>query len=809
VTSPLIEKLSQLLHVNLNDSNIKNYILEGKEMTLTKSHPKLLLTLILLEILTISVASSSFLTKSVTADSGESWLTGWQYRKSHVVNSAAGAGENYQVQVDVAYSSDKTILLWSQRTGNPIADVPRSWAGDPYYVVDAPAFFRKDANTIYLCMEGYEGHDPGEEIGILKSTDDGQTWVWQADPLAGWAGGQSWNSRGDEACPAPVQVGNTIYMFYSSRPPSPASGWDWNTGVATSTDWVTFTNDNTHSPILPLGGSGAWDEYAVFHTTKPILKDGTWYIYYTGRDSVGNGGIGYATTSEASFPGGWTKQTVIAPIWSTGTAQGRPKIIQVSGTYYMFYCGNDGNTKVRTSTVLGSTWSSEEATSGLTRECDVFETSTHGFIAAVAPGTGYWTSGQCEIGIWKTPENVVSLQGHSKTDFGDVRFTDDDGSTLLDYWMEEKIDGDHAVFWVEVADDLSTVAQTIYIYYGKGDVITTSNGANTFPLLFDHFDNGIVDNPPWTGIQDASESGTLVKIGDASRDYDNIMTAVGVMKPNRAVRASMKIYDTSWGYIGILAPDIFLGSSWQSTTQYQYSAGSTVNYIDGDPSDDVYRTCEIAWIPGTVNFGVDSATASSAFAPIDDRYISFRAYDENKYVYVDWALVRNYVSPEPTHGSWGNEEAFTALTVSCNPTTVLKTGTQTTTISGELTSGGLGVNGKIIKLYYQGGATGADEPPTDGPWTSITTEGVSTGSEGSYSYDWNPDDTLPNGYYWIKAEFEGDASYYASSKTTGVDMVSNLFVIPEYSLGTILALAVCFVGVIVYRKSKYDRKKTP
>jgi hypothetical protein len=33
--------------------------------------------------------------------SGESWLSGWQYRKSHVISSATGAGTNYQVKIVV------------------------------------------------------------------------------------------------------------------------------------------------------------------------------------------------------------------------------------------------------------------------------------------------------------------------------------------------------------------------------------------------------------------------------------------------------------------------------------------------------------------------------------------------------------------------------------------------------------------------------------------------------------------------------------------------------------------------------------
>lgn len=37
--------------------------------------------------------------------SPQSWLIGWQYQKSHVINPASGAGTNYQVKITVNYGS--------------------------------------------------------------------------------------------------------------------------------------------------------------------------------------------------------------------------------------------------------------------------------------------------------------------------------------------------------------------------------------------------------------------------------------------------------------------------------------------------------------------------------------------------------------------------------------------------------------------------------------------------------------------------------------------------------------------------------
>lgn len=75
---------------------------------------------------------------------------------------------------------------------------------------------------------------------------------------------------------------------------------------------------------------------------------------------------------------------------------------------------------------------------------------------------------------------TVYLSGECQPDFDDIRFTDDDGETLLDYWRESKSDYGSAVFWVEIKDDLSATDRTFYMYYGNAGAGTTSNFDATF-----------------------------------------------------------------------------------------------------------------------------------------------------------------------------------------------------------------------------------------------------------------------------------------------------------------------------------------
>lgn len=82
----------------------------------------------------------------------------------------------------------------------------------------------------------------------------------------------------------------------------------------------------------------------------------------------------------------------------------------------------------------------------------------------------------------------------------DIRFTDDDETTQLDYYLDPKEGtGTRRLFWVEVADNLASSygdLGTINIYYGKAGDASAGNGSNCF-LGWDDFDYQYnVGDPP-------------------------------------------------------------------------------------------------------------------------------------------------------------------------------------------------------------------------------------------------------------------------------------------------------------------------
>jgi hypothetical protein len=98
--------------------------------------------------------------------------------------------------------------------------------------------------------------------------------------------------------------------------------------------------------------------------------------------------------------------------------------------------------------------------------------------------------------------DVAPAAGQIKPDFADVRFTEEDGKTVLPHWLES-VTGTSpdktATFWVRVNDDLNT-DRNIYIYYGSAAASSASDGGTTFDF-YDDFEKpfetrlAVLENP--------------------------------------------------------------------------------------------------------------------------------------------------------------------------------------------------------------------------------------------------------------------------------------------------------------------------
>jgi len=63
-----------------------------------------------------------------------------------------------------------------------------------------------------------------------------------------------------------------------------------------------------------------------------------------------------------------------------------------------------------------------------------------------------------------------------RSDCGDIRFTDSDATTLLNYWIESGCNSASTKIWVKVPSIPASSTKTIYVYYGNPSATSASNG---------------------------------------------------------------------------------------------------------------------------------------------------------------------------------------------------------------------------------------------------------------------------------------------------------------------------------------------
>lgn len=122
----------------------------------------------------------------------------------------------------------------------------------------------------------------------------------------------------------------------------------------------------------------------------------------------------------------------------------------------------------------------------------------------------------------------VTYNTHMQADFDDIRFTNSDGTTLLNYWLESKTDSTSAIYWVKVPSIAASSSKTIYMYYGNSGASSASNGDNTFEY-FDDFEEEI--NASYCGVWYASPVSGVY--GGPAATYSNWNRPMGVYAPTQ------------------------------------------------------------------------------------------------------------------------------------------------------------------------------------------------------------------------------------------------------------------------------------
>jgi len=307
----------------------------------------------------------------------------------------------------------------------------------------------------------------------------------------------------------------------------------------------------------------------------------------------------------------------------------------------------------------------------------------------LSAGSGAGTNYQIKLLVGESSGSSGAnfhLVGHGKSDFGDLRFTDNDESTELDYWIES-ISGttpnQTATVWVEVKDNLDS-SVVIYAYYGNtGATYNNSTGGNNTFLFFDDFSG---DLSKWTKEKELgtiSQSGGYVQCGGgitsgtyghtvlgSSATYTGFQDGIVEFKHYHAANGIGEVsfrgnYASNTGYKGRWdartgSEQVFLKppysgwanigtamTKWISASIWYRGKlvihGSTLELYDNDSLKQSMT---------------DTTYLSAGEISLQNHYGSYTRFDDVR--------VRKYASTEPSFSSEGNEETPAIISVSVN-----------------------------------------------------------------------------------------------------------------------------------------------
>jgi len=299
--------------------------------------------------------------------------------------------------------------------------------------------------------------------------------------------------------------------------------------------------------------------------------------------------------------------------------------------------------------------------------------------------SGAGTNFQVEFDIGDSAGGDFHLEGHCTNFPQDIAVTDNDGTTLLDFWIEN-IALDPLKMWLEVADDLGS-NQTIYVYYGKSGATTDSNGTDTFLAFFDGSSSGWTEVDPnsrinflndrleFTGLTRAESAYVYKaitpievdwvaewKLVTAQQDISAHIFSMGISEDiddlysHAGDSIGFDYYKTTnnqiylWEVDGGSATNDFddLGGTYTTVYMRSTRVGDTAYYY-------AYSDSERTSLLGSTSLDVTNVTAGN----MDYYYLLSTLHATGTAAmsgYIDDHISRKYLATEPAFSSAGSEE---------------------------------------------------------------------------------------------------------------------------------------------------------
>ncbi len=320
----------------------------------------------------------------------------------------------------------------------------------------------------------------------------------------------------------------------------------------------------------------------------------------------------------------------------------------------------------------------------------------------------------------------VYLDSNCQTDFADIRFTADDGVTLLGHWFEGVVESDYASCWVKVSANLDE-NQMIYLYFGNEDAVSTSSGEATF-FHFDDFNDGFFDTSKWKVHSDYSD-GNYEETDGELHVYTNSAVGEAIVcngkswGPGVAIETRIKWDEQSndeFGFDERGDGGSYVGDAIDMAKVYRRSDGKKWLSRDEDGSytstrDSSYTSytrIAVKWWLGTAAFTEYGSTSTLQVGwphnvPDDECGIWIYCYGAGNNIWLDWIYVRKNQYSEPDPFWWGEVELSppepTTPTTTTSTTTTSTTSVSTTTDTTSTTTVSSITGGSTVTNTVLGG----------------------------------------------------------------------------------------------------------
>jgi hypothetical protein len=633
-----------------------------------------LLLLILLILPIFHVFSAGFTTGISEANASQSisasWFYNeWQYRKMHSIT-------RQQVVENVRFFDLSSA--WTTISGNPT----QRHAFQPVHNAAIMEVDKTvDGNTWkYLA---YDSNAGGSQIRLYYTNDTAGVWTpYSANPIL---------SSGSPLYrwPSTTYVNGTFYMFLTNMNSGTLERW-------TSVNGINYV----FSEIIKTGGNQYKNPY-IWNNPN----DNKWYLYT--HDSSG------ATESIKVRNSSSIENLDIAPdtiVVSRNIPFGSPTVMFYDGKYWLlaeaqigtlwrvvaYYSKtspSSGFSELSNSPILSNdeacpmlllTPNQTKAYLFISRNSSIWYQETHEVylnsttaILSAAVLTNYQVRIKALYGSGIDNGENVYLNNNSKTDFGDVRFTWYNSSALsevpIDYWVEELKTAQSAVFWLKIPEISSMINNTIYVYYGKDDALSASNGTATFDF-FDDFSGTL---SKWTVIGGTwtIENGEL-NAQTTATPYGQRLRATNFSFGNNSVHVKEKwisgTYFEHGPYVRGQQPNeqtngymTFL-STWTGGSRNRISklSGGVETTLSGqgttNPSTNVWYTCVFSLYANNLRSSINplyQTEITGTDSTFSNGTLSLFSWSgASEHVHYDDLFVTKYAYPEPSHSAWGGEE---------------------------------------------------------------------------------------------------------------------------------------------------------